>query len=222
VPPWLGVAPQNHAASEALWAREHGAGSQVRISRRYRRGASTCSAADDAPPLARNTLGSPRVAHETTQHSLGFLELGAVGVGQARPRRVKAPPALEAPQALVTHSQARDARPGSARLAGLEVEEALEAGGLTGPVGLAFAAVEQDQARCAGADLVGGRPRAAPRRSTVSSRVARWGATTVPDSGRVLGRPAPAFGRRATAFRWGGGPLRSTTATSSAAGSTPR
>jgi hypothetical protein len=68
--------------------------------------------------------------------------------------RIDPPPALEAPEALVPYPKARDAEAAPSHFTGLEVEEALEDGGRPGSVGLAFAAVEQDDARRSGTDLV--------------------------------------------------------------------
>ena len=67
---------------------------------------------------------------------------------------VEAPPALESPEALLAEPQARDPGPGPAELAGLEVEEAFEAGCLAGAVGLALAEVEKDHAGRPRADLI--------------------------------------------------------------------
>jgi hypothetical protein len=67
---------------------------------------------------------------------------------------INSPPALEAPEALVSHPEPWDAPATSARIAGLEVEETLEHRGCAGAVGLALAAVEQKDARRPRADLV--------------------------------------------------------------------
>jgi len=138
----------------------------------------------DAPASARDALRAPRIAHQTTQQSLGFFDLGAVGVAQAAPLRIEPPPALEAPEALLGHPKARDPGPGAPELARFEVEKALKGRGLPGTVGLALAAVEEDHDRCTGADLIrcAHRPTAsrAPRRRTpVHSRIARGCATRV-------------------------------------------
>src|SRR6185503_17842221 len=86
---------------------------------------------------------------------------------QTGTRGIEAPPALEAPEALVAHAQPRYPRAASARVARLEVEEPFEDGGCTSPVGLALSAVEQDHARRSRADLVS----RALRSSPVSARL---------------------------------------------------
>ena len=93
---------------------------------------------DDAPVSARNARGTPGVAHEAAQQTFGLLKLGPVGLPQPGALRIEAPPALEPPQALVRDPEARDTGSGAAQLPRLEVEEALEAGSLAGPVRLAF------------------------------------------------------------------------------------
>jgi hypothetical protein len=172
---------------------------------------------DDASASARDAGRSPHVALESTQHSLGFLEFGPIRVDEAAPLRVEPPPALETPQALIADPEAWDARAGTARLAGLEVEKALEAGGLTRPVGLAFAAVEEDHARRARADVVGDpdRPRSPPGRPALAASVTRGRATLVAHGRCALGLRATALGLRRS-------PLRSASASSSAARSAPR
>jgi hypothetical protein len=67
---------------------------------------------------------------------------------------INAPPAFEAPEALVADAQARDPEAAAPHIAGLEVEEAFEDRRRPGPVGLAFSAVHQDDARRPGTDLV--------------------------------------------------------------------
>jgi hypothetical protein len=85
---------------------------------------------------------------------------------QAGTRWIEAPPALEAPEALVADAQPRDPSAAPAGISGLEVEEALEHGGGPGAIGLALAGVEEDQAGRARADLVARALRAPPAVST--------------------------------------------------------
>src|SRR5437867_12669536 len=108
----------------------------------------------DAPASARDALRAPRIAHQTTQQSPGFLDLGAVRVAQTSPLGIEAPPALEAPEALLGHPQARDPGAGAPELASFEVEKALEARGLSGAVGRALEAVEEEPDRGTGPDLI--------------------------------------------------------------------
>src|SRR5207244_11322523 len=112
---------------EALWARTHMAGSQARVNRRYRKGTSTrIGGTGDARVSARDARRAPGIPHQTAQQSLGFFDLGAVGVAQTAPLGVEPPPALEAPEALLGDPQARDAGPGAPALAGFEGEKPLD------------------------------------------------------------------------------------------------
>ena len=60
-------------------------------------------------------------------------------------RRIDAPPALEAPEALLPDAQSRNTAARATRVAGLEIKEALEHRFRPGAVGLALAAVEEDE-----------------------------------------------------------------------------
>ena len=115
----------------------------------YRKRASTWRSAD----RSRAATG---VAKKATEQPFGGLQVLMVGVRQARALRVEAPPALEAPEALLADPQARDAAVRAAWLAGLEVKEALEQRRRPAAVGLALTAVEKDNAWCPGANLVDG------------------------------------------------------------------
>src|SRR5205823_13839468 len=123
-----------------------------------------------------------------------------LGGGEACLLRIGAPPALESPHAIVPDAQPRDTVPRPARLAGLEIEEALEHRRRAGPVGLAFAAIEQDHDRRARTDLVvalARRTRAAARGAPVAARPTRLLRTRTALRGlprplglrRPLGRP---------------------------------
>src|ERR671935_2326326 len=113
---------------------------------------------------AHEAWRASRVAEETAQELLRRLDVFAVTVGQTSPFRIDAPPALEAPKALVLDAESRDSAARATRLAGLEVEEALEDRRRAGAIRLALAGVEQDHARRTRPDVVG-----APRRATATA-----------------------------------------------------
>src|SRR4051812_26254264 len=104
--------------------------------------------------LADSARAAPRVAQQAAKQALRGLEIGPVGVGQTTALRIDAPPALEAPEALVADAQARNARARAARVARFEVEEALKERLGAAAVGLSLAAVEEDDARRARAYVV--------------------------------------------------------------------
>src|SRR5207249_2154176 len=138
------------------------------------------------------------------------LELFAVGIGQASALRIHAPPALEAPQALVAEAQARDPAAGAPRLARLEVEIALEHRRRAAPIGLALPGVEQDQTARAGPDLVDdartaaatSAARRAPvaRDESVTRAIAR-GDRAIARGGRSVARGGSAVPRRERSIR---------------------
>ena len=98
--------------------------------------------------------GATGVAQQAAQQLLALLDLDPIGLGEPGVLRIRTPPALEPPEALVSDAQPRYARAASARVPGLEVEEALEHRRRAGAVGLALSGIEQDHARRSRPDLI--------------------------------------------------------------------
>src|SRR5260221_131927 len=127
-----------------------------------------------------STMSSSRFWRYASSAAAVELDLDPVGVGQAGVRGVGAPPALEAPETLVGRdrgrrfarrrphdTKARHPISGATRIAGLEIEEALEHGGRAGAVRLTFAAVHDDHAGRTRTQLIG---RTRDRRATAALR----------------------------------------------------